>query len=440
VTAQDVYEQVRAAGVLAPGRPVVVLFSGGRDSVCLLDLAVRIVGPAAVRALHVNYGLRDAAVEDEAFCVELCARLVVTLDVRRPIRPTTGNLQAWARDERYGAAAALALRLGADVAAGHTASDQVETILYRLASSPSRRALSGMSLRSGTLIRPLLGVTRAQTTAYCQERGLGWREDASNDADAYARNRVRAGLLPALREIHPAAEDNILALAETLRAEGEVLDEIAARALGGRSTIQLAALRALSPGLRRIVVQRLADDARGALAPGLGARASEITSLSERGTVTLDLGHGLRAVVEYGALRIERQDVPRGATLEPVRLRIPGTVAFGEHEIHCALGPPELSPGVLDRDLLGDELIVRAWRPGDRMRPLGLTGSKSLQDLFTARRVPRERRRRLPVVEAAGEIVWVAGVATSERFKITAATRRAVHLNVGESSPRGPRP
>jgi tRNA(Ile)-lysidine synthase len=87
---------------------------------------------------------------------------------------------------------------------------------------------------------------------------------------------------------------------------------------------------------------------------------------------------------------------------------------------------------VLDRAGLGPEVLVRSWRPGDRMRPLGLGGSKSLQDLFTARRIPRRARRAVAVVEAVGgEIAWVAGVATSERFKVTEDTREAVHLSLG---------
>src|SRR5690349_9822208 len=132
----DLLARVEATGLLAG--PVLVLFSGGRDSTCLLDLAVRLAGP--VRALHVNYGLREAADADEAHCRALCERLAVPLEVTRAAYPG-GNVQAWAREVRYAEAARLAG--GARVAAGHTATDQVETVLYRLAASPGRRALLG---------------------------------------------------------------------------------------------------------------------------------------------------------------------------------------------------------------------------------------------------------------------------------------------------------
>jgi tRNA(Ile)-lysidine synthase len=289
---------VQATGLLPGDAPVLVLFSGGRDSTCLLDLAVRLAGSTA--ALHVNYGLRPDSDADEAHCRALCAQLDVPLEVEHPQRPAdAGNLQAWARDVRYGAAA----RRGVAVAAGHTASDQAETVLYRLAASPGRRALLGMSARDGRLVRPLLGVTRAETAAYCRERGLAWQEDASNASDAFARNRVRNQLLPALRAVHPAAEENVRRTAELLREEAAVLDEVVAGVLAGREEIELDRLAALPPALARLVVRRLAEDAIGSAVPRAARRTEDVLALGADGA--LDLGDGARARVRAGMLSFE---------------------------------------------------------------------------------------------------------------------------------------
>ncbi|MGZ4307553.1 MAG: tRNA lysidine(34) synthetase TilS, partial [Solirubrobacteraceae bacterium] len=244
-TSAEIEQRVRASGLLAEGRPVVVLLSGGRDSTCLLDLAATIAGCESVTALHLNYGLRDEADADERHCEELCSRLGVSLEVRRPRRPERGNVQAWARDERYGTAAQMALARGGEVAAGHTATDQVETILYRLASSPSRRALLGMRPREGLLVRPLLEFTREQTADYCTARGLTWREDSTNESDEYARNRIRAQLVPALDAVHPGASANVLARAENQRGEAAVLDALVDQVLERGDRVARSRLREL---------------------------------------------------------------------------------------------------------------------------------------------------------------------------------------------------
>jgi tRNA(Ile)-lysidine synthase len=308
---EQMLDGVRAGGLLLADTSTVAMLSGGRDSVCLLDLLARMLGPEQVTALHVNYGLREDSDADETHCVGLCERLGVRIEVERPRRPEgPGNLQAWARDTRYAAAARLALAPEARIATGHTADDQVETILYRLASSPSRRALLGMRPRDGKLVRPLLGFTRAETTAYCEERGLPWRDDPTNAAAGYARNKVRHLLAPALAEIHPAAARNVLRTAELLRDEAEVLDALVDAELGAdgseRGTIELERLGELPPPLRRLVVQRLADRAAGRPVPGAANHADEVAGLRRTGTAMLDLGGGVRAVVERGVLHAER--------------------------------------------------------------------------------------------------------------------------------------
>jgi tRNA(Ile)-lysidine synthase len=297
----DLLERVRATGLLGEGEPVLVMLSGGRDSVCLLDIAARL---GRARALHVNHGLRDDAAVDEAHCRSLCQRLEVPLVVeRRDPPPPTGNVQAWAREARYAAAARTA---GVDevVATAHTATDQAETVLYRLASSPSRRALLGMAPRDGRVVRPLLGVTRAETGAHCHARRLWWVDDPSNDATTYARGRVRGKLMPALADIHPGAERNVVRAAQLLREEAAVLDEVVDTALDGRDHIGLDHLRILPPALGRLVLRRLAEAAVGGLCPRASSRYEEVCDLGD--DAMLDLGDGARAVVCDRVLSCER--------------------------------------------------------------------------------------------------------------------------------------
>ena len=428
------FEVARESGLIRSGEPLIVLISGGADSVCLLDVAVRLGARAS--ALHVNYGLRPGADGDEDHCRRLCARLEVPLAVERAELTGRGNLQAEARDVRYAHAERLARQAEADYATAHTASDQAETVLYRLATSPGRRALLGMPARRGRHVRPLLRATSRDTRTYCEARGLEWRDDPSNEDPRFARSRIRHEVLPVLHDLNPAAERAIAETSALLQDEAAVLDRVVDDALEelGAAAVSLADLREREPGLARLAVRRLAE----AALPGAALSSDDVDAILRLGvaggTATLDLGSGLRAVAEYGVLRFSRD--PEAGAPEPVTLRIPGTARFGEWEVvaRTGAGPQEDSievEAVVSSEALGGTVLVRSWRPGDRMRPAGLGGTKSLQDLFTDRKVPRSLRRSLPVIEAGGEIVWVAGVAVADRFRPSETDRRTEQASAG---------
>ena len=415
-------EAARESGLVPAGEPLLVMVSGGGDSVALLDIAHRL--GASVSALHVNYGLREGAGADQDLVQRLCDERDIALTVERVSLPDAGNLQERARDARYELAERTA---ESDYAAAHTATDQAETVLYRLAVSPGSRALHGMAPRRARLVRPLLAVTREEVRDYLRARGLEWREDPTNADRRFARARVRHDVLDALRELSPAVERTIAETARQLRYEAEVLDGVVTDALeqlGGGPAVSLDALREHPPALQRLILRSLAGRT-------LSSREiAQMLAVSSRGTKSVDLGGGLRAVSEYGTLRFTRAaDAEPPA---PVELAVPGRARFGDWELEARLtGPGDVS--VTD---LGSAVTIRAWRDGDRMRPVGLGGSKSLQDLFTDRKVPRALRHTLPVVEAAGAIVWVAGVAVDERFAAAEDAPGAVALSA-RSAPSG---
>jgi tRNA(Ile)-lysidine synthase len=239
-------EHVRRHDLIPPGGEVVCLVSGGADSTCLWH-ALRALGYRAT-ALHVNHGLRGAESEEDArFCAEQLGAQVVEAP------PAGRGTEAELRGLRY------AVSAGRLRATGHTASDQVETILYRLASSGTTTGIRVR--REDGVVRPLLGVWRDETEAYCRAEGLDYRLDSSNPDTA--RGLIRSQILPALRRLHPSAEQNVLAALQ----EGERLPRNAERAL-----LELLA--------------------------------------SREGSKRLDLGDGRVAVREYESVWLERGPVP----------------------------------------------------------------------------------------------------------------------------------
>jgi tRNA(Ile)-lysidine synthase len=432
-------EVVRRSGLIDPISSGVVLVSGGADSACAAAGLARAIGPASVHALHVNYGLRQSADGDERVCRDLCSRLRIDLHIERP-KGLAGNLQAAARQTRYAAAEQLRARTGGDwVATGHTRTDLAETVLYRLAVSPGTRALRGLPPHSGRLVRPLLELERAETRRLAAEACLPFADDESNLELDFARNRVRVEVLPVLHELSRAAERNIAETQAELVEEAHLLERVVLEALeaagagAGAVAIRADALEGSEPALKRLALRALAERATGRGVP-LGRRRSEqimrLAALPEGGEV--DLGHGVRAICEHGLIRFLASSEADAAP-EPASLRVPGSCRFGYWEVRAEVRPGPVEPvgpdlATLDAEILGEELEVRTWREGDRMRPLGMDGTKSLQDLFTDRGVPRSLRHHLPVVTAAGQVVWVAGVAVSEDFRLGPQTREAAVL------------
>ena len=240
-----------------------------------------------------------------------------------------GNVQAWARELRYATAERIA---DGDYATGHTLSDQAETVVYRLATSPGRRALLGMDARRGRLVRPLLEITREETRDWCRSRGLEWREDPSNEDTYYARARVRHEVMPQLRELNPAAERNIAETARRLREEQAIIEEAVDEALERLGPApELAALRDEPAALARLVLSQLAG--RVVLARANrgdpAARRPRHARARRRG--------GVRAVVEYGRVRFARG--PRAAAARS------GRPARARHAPASATGRSRRTPG-----------------------------------------------------------------------------------------------
>lgn len=429
------------SGLIEPGSDGIVMVSGGADSACALAAATRLVGPERLHALHVNYGLRDKADADEQVARRLCAMLRVDLHVERikPGQLGPGNLQAAARAARYLAAERLRERFGVSwIATGHTRSDVAETVVYRLAASPGTRALLGLAPRSGRVIRPLIALSADETRQLATAAGLPFTEDESNADTRFARNRIRAEVLPALAALSPQAERNIAETRAELSEEARLLERVALEALeaagsgAAATSVRAAALATWDPALRRLALRALAERAAGRQVALGRSRAIEIVRVAARaGGGEVQLGGGISALCESGVINFEVANVLDAAPVpQAVALDLPGRCRLGEWELRAELHPAPVQPAgpalaTLDAAALRGPLEVRHWREGDRITPLGMSGSKTLGDLFTDHKVPRSQRDRLPVVLAGGRVAWVAGVAVSDEFRLGAETTSA---------------
>lgn len=440
---QTLGDVVRSSGLIEPGTDVVVMASGGPDSACAAAGLAEFAGPHRVHVLHVNYGLRAEAGADERVVRDLCAQLRLDLHVERvaPEALADGNLQAAARRLRYAAAEKLRIRAGAQwIVTGHTRTDVAETVIYRLAASPGTRALMGLAPRFGRVARPLLGLSRDETRALASSAGLPFADDASNADPAYARNRIRGEVMPALQGLSAQAERNIFETRAELAEEAGLLERLAFDALDAAgapadaTAVPAAAVVRWEPGLRRLALRTLAERAAGRQVALGRARAAEIARLAAHpeGGET-QLGNGVSAICESGMVRFVVAGLDAAPVPEPVSLTLPGRCRLGEWELCAELRDASVVPAgpdraTLDAAALGGPLEVRTWRAGDRIRPLGMGGTKTLGDLFTDRRVPRSQRDQLPVVLAGGRVAWIPGVAVGDEFRLSPASAAAAIL------------
>jgi tRNA(Ile)-lysidine synthase len=446
---------------------VVLAVSGGPDSVALLLILahLRQALDLDLWVAHFDHSLRGQAErEAEGALVSLLADelglafLYGRGDTRAHARLHHLSLEEAARILRYAFLAREAERLGAGaVATGHTASDQVETVLMHIIRGSGLAGIAGMQPRapwpfSGhtglVLVRPLLVLNRRQSERYCQEERLSPCLDTSNLLLEPLRNRVRHELLPLLRRYNPRVEQALLRLADAAAADAAYLDETASlvwQALARRSrrSVEFSRqeLAALSPALQSRVLlagaQHLVGEAPQIETVHLRAMQAALTG---RGNSRLSLPGGLTFAAQGDSVRLALGRETATQPIPDTPLIVPGRSKVGGWRVEAEIVPGEAAEptddpyeAFLDLDALGSTLSVRSRRPGDRLRPLGLGGEKKLQDLLVDAKVPQDRRDGVPLVCAAWGIAWVVGHRMDERARTGPNTRTVLHLRVRRS-------
>ena len=436
---------IRRHAMLAGGETVLVAVSGGADSVALLHL-LRELAPAwglTLRVLHVDHDLRPGSARDAEFVRALGARLGVPVDVER-VQVGPGSVEAAARAARYGALETWAARLGATrIALGHTADDQAETVLMRVLAGAGVRGLAAIPPVRGAIVRPLIEVRGAALRDALTTAGLSWVEDETNREPKFLRNRIRHELLPLLAasyitEVVPA----LTRVARLARETVDALDRAAAVELerlaspgGDGLTLPRAALGALPAALAAEVLRQAA--AR------FGSRAP-LRAWAHRGLRRVLAEVPPRRAFRVGGVTLEvsgdlvRVGAGPATALSTRTLDVPGRVELPEigRALEARLVPragytlPRASNVVaFDAAAIPRELTVRPRRRGDRFHAFG-AGERRLKSLLIDAKVPRWDRGRLPLVEAGGEILWVAGVRRSAVAPVGADTSEVVEIRL----------
>ncbi|MFW6164106.1 MAG: tRNA lysidine(34) synthetase TilS, partial [Planctomycetota bacterium] len=423
---------VQRHGLLDAGDRVVAAVSGGPDSMALLAavLALRERLGLWVCVAHLNHGLRPAAADEARFVTDHARRLGLAPRVEEAdvaaARRGGESIEAAARRVRYAFLERVATEVSASaVATGHTADDQVETIVEGLLRGGGLKALAGMPVQRPIargsdvrVVRPLLTVRRREVLRLLDEGGVAYCTDESNVDTAFERNAVRHELLPLLRErLGQGLDDQLLSLAAVARELSVVVEGAAVEMLvvnGSEARLDVERLRAVPRLVRRAAFRRACEAVAGPGEVRRGALDGAEGLLRGGSGRQADLGRGVVARRRHGDVVVTRgrAAAPQAESVLPVpgRVEVPQVGVWVSAEPLAAVPArvPDAGPWeeVADLDKAGERLTVRTRRDGDRFEPLGLGGSKKLKDFLIDERVPRAERARTLLVEGRKGIVW----------------------------------
>ncbi len=473
---EQVSEFIQRHQLLNRGDRVVIGVSGGPDSLCLLDTLHHLGVPLI--CAHLDHGLRPESAEEATYVKGIAQSYKLPFEIERQdvaLKAGSGvSLEEAARLARYNFLVRVASINDVHViATGHTADDQVETVLMHFLRGTGPSGLRGMlpdtpldswvgipDAQGIRLIRPLLSLNRDQTEDHCQALGLEPVIDSSNMDQTYFRNRIRHELLPLLETYNPGIRQILLRLARIMTAEVDLLAEMVASAWEsvfeslGESALLLRVVSmetkplALQRALLRSAIKKLQPSARDISFDTI-ERAIQFVSDPTRpasrpliaGLMLSDLGDEIVLYHTDSPVIFDR--LPQLIGEAQVDVPVPGEVGLaggwkltatsesivpGSYQTY--LKALEGDFAAIDESSLSPPLSVRTRAPGDRIQPLGLEGRTKVSDIMINNRIPELARARWPIIVSGGEVVWVAGVRMSHLFRLTEGTSRVIVIRL----------
>lgn len=395
-----------------------------------------------VAVAHANFQLRgEESQRDEDFVRTHCSEQNIPFhakpfDTAVYAKSTHQSIQMAARELRYRWFDQLAKEFDfLHLATAHHAGDFTETVILQLSHQQGIHALTGIPLRHGRVIRPMLFATRDEIERYATEQGICWREDETNQQLDYERNKIRHRVVPALKEINPSLEAAWLAAGERAQGDLELIHlglttwrERHVISNGDKITIVKSGVSSLAHPAQAL--SRLLES--------YGFNYAQCVSL----VAALDGQSGKLFYSASHQLLIDRQAI----VVEPFSPdRVPIVIAEGQSEIvngtetlsvqKTASGGRDHSPfcANLDAATVQFPLTWRSWQPGDRFVPLGMTQSKKVSDFLIDQKISRLEKANVSVLESGGNIVWLVGYRVDDRFKVKPATQSILRISLSST-------
>ncbi len=438
--------------MLNPGDKVVLGVSGGADSIGLLHILLELteynLHPIVA---HLNHGIRgEEAQRDAAFVEGVCKTLCLpfelkTVDTLSFKEGYKLSLEEAARVLRYNFFYELMDKHKAQkIATAHTLDDQAETVLIRLLRGSGPRGLSAINpVVNKTIIRPLIDTRRSEITDYLSTRDIQWVEDSTNEDTSILRNRIRKELVPVLESYNPRIKEGLCRLALLSGYDYDYLESEATKLFPSVWTVRESGLEGelrryseLPPALRLALLRKGMENYKGDLR---NISASQILSadellLSDTPSGTSEFAEGITIEKGYDRFLLSSKNALGGEFTHIIdgvgHWEFPNlSVEIIKHSDPSVISE-DLYTADFDSALVNFPLTVRNLREGDRFVPLGMSGTKKLQDYFVDSKIPRYKRARIPIFQSGGDIIWIGGHRMDDRYKVSPDTKEVLRIQI----------
>lgn len=435
---------------LTPESTVVVGFSGGWDSMCLLHIVKKLADEYGfnVVAAHLNHAWRGEESDDEeANAQRFCAEFDIKFRAER-IEDDVKQSEAVARELRYDFfKRTVEYNKAKALLTAHTRTDNAETVLYRVAKGTGLNGLEGIrefrKLDNMNIIRPLLSFSRQDIESYCMKNELYPNNDSSNQDTRYARNNIRHNIMPLLREINPNVETSLINLAEIAIGNNNIIDElmhnIEIQITENKKWLSQNFMR-LNSAIRRHFVYKLLLD--NDIEPSFSKVQEVISFIADNNIYksgkTLSLTSKLTLFTSYKYTYILNEEDSAAKSLTEVQINGEGeykfdnnqTLVIKEYNKSVDYYPKKTAKFVFtDLSEIQMPLTLRTRREGDIIQPLGMTGKMKLKKYFINKNIPGYSRDKVLLLCQGQEVLWAIGIGLSEKIKVVDKPTNKIELN-----------
>ena len=410
---------------------VTVALSGGADSMALLKslLSLKELFGISVNAAHLNHSIRGKeAFRDEEFVKDCCASLGVELlckraDVPKFAKEKGVSVELAARELRYKFFEEINKGV---VATAHTASDNLETMIFNLTRGTAIDGLCGIPPKRDIFIRPLILCTRAQVEEYCSNNSVPFITDSTNLSDAYTRNKIRHNIVPILRDINPSVETVALRTAFSLREDSEIIEKMAIKYLTENKYdgfLLIENFSKLSPSVAKRVIKKYIEYEYSDISIS-NTLIENVYSIALKGG-KCSLPTNCFAISKGNKLAIKKNS-------DDKQKNINFMVNITEHKVNFLKSSQKINnlllKNLLDCDNIVGKLVIRTRTVGDKIRLKNRGCTKSLNQIYNEEKIPVEIRDKLPVISDDIGVVWIFGIGVAHRCAVNQKTNRVYEI------------